>query len=211
MTLRSHLCRISLSIRSSELSLLAVEIQTPYWPLSGKASNTDFEARPRDCLSVRDCCMVHGASHLRAIACNLGDLLCRECEAICTKITASTGSPCLTRQSEISRSGRHFAPSQFWSQALSSTYRQYRWCHTAPACASWSIWTQRPLFTSATTLLYGSGFLLSSILSKLTRSFAVKATKPRKPRSLSFALKSSNTATRMAVSFWTCLFQRCQL
>ena len=26
---------------------LAVEIQTSYWPLSGKASGTDFEARPR--------------------------------------------------------------------------------------------------------------------------------------------------------------------
>lgn len=84
MTLRSRLCQTSLSIRSSELSLLAVEIQTPYWPLGGKASSTDSEARPRDCLSVRDCRMVHGASHLRAIACNLGHLLCHECETVCT-------------------------------------------------------------------------------------------------------------------------------
>jgi hypothetical protein len=28
---------------------LAVQIQTPYWSLSGNASSTDFEARPRDC------------------------------------------------------------------------------------------------------------------------------------------------------------------
>jgi hypothetical protein len=54
-------------------------------------------------------------------------------------------------------------------------------------------------------------FLLSSSLSRLTRSFTVKATKPRKPRSLSVVLDSSNTATRMVVSFCTCLFQRCQL
>ena len=52
----------------------------------------------------------------------------------------------------------------------------------------------------------GWDFLLSSSLSRLTRSFALKATKPRKPRSLSVVLDSSNTATRMAVSFCTCLF-----
>lgn len=135
----------------------------------------------------------------------LHDVLRREIACWRCETTASTSSPRLVHQSEALRSGRHCAPFQFWSQALSSIYPQHRFLE------SWSICIRRRLFMSETTSSHGLGPLLSSSLSRLTRSFAVKVTNPRKPRSDSFFLKSSYTATRMVVSFWTCLFKRRQL
>lgn len=129
----------------------------------------------------------------------------------CCETTASTSSLRPVLQSEALSSGRHCAPFQFWSQALSSIYQQHRSYQTVFVFASWSICTRRPLFMSESTSSHGWRFLLSSSLSKLIRSFAVKVTRPRKPRSISFFLKSSYTATRMVVSFWTCLFERRQL
>ena len=35
-----------------KLAILAVEIQTPHWPPSCKASSTDFEARPRTIIAI---------------------------------------------------------------------------------------------------------------------------------------------------------------
>ena len=77
---------------------------------------------------------------------------------------ASIGSLRLARQSEILRSGRHFAPSQFWSQALSPTYQQLRSCHTTPACANWSICTRRTLFVSETAIPRGQAGILTVII-----------------------------------------------
>jgi len=77
---------------------------------------------------------------------------------------ASIGSLRLARQSEILRSGRHFAPSQFWSQALSPTYQQLRSCHTTPACANWSICTRRTLFVSETAVPRGQAGILTVVI-----------------------------------------------
>lgn len=125
--------------------------------------------------------------------------------------TASTSSPRLVHPCEALRIGRYFAPFQLWSQALSSIYQRHRSYQTAPVFASRSICNRRSLFMSETTSPRGARFSLLSSLSRLTRSFAVKVTNPRKPRSISSFLRSSYTATRMVVSFWTCLFERCQL
>ena len=126
----------------------------------------------------------------------------------CFETTASTSSLRLVHQSGALISVRHCAPFHSWSQALSSIYQQHRSYQIVPVSASWSTCTRRPLFMSESTSSHGSETLLSSSLSRL--SFAVKVTNPRKPRSISFFLKSSYTATRIVVSFWTCLFERRQ-
>lgn len=40
-------CTLGLKFVTRSLRRLTVEIKTPYWPLSGRASSTNFEARPR--------------------------------------------------------------------------------------------------------------------------------------------------------------------